>query len=358
MGRALELAARGLYTTTPNPRVGCVLVRDGAVVGEGWHERAGEPHAEVHALRAAAERARGAVAYVTLEPCNHTGRTPPCADALVAADVGRVVVAMQDPNPLVAGTGIARLRAAGIPVHVGLREAEARRLNVGFISRMTRGQPWIRAKVAMSLDGKTALANGTSQWITGEAARTDAHRLRARSCAMLTGLGTVRRDDAALTVRAVETSRQPWRLVIDNRLETPLGAKVLQGEGAALLTVCVDDARARPYRDQGVEVVVLPASANGRVDFCAMARHLGERGFNEVTVEAGSRLLGPLLEAGVIDEFVFYVAPALLGEGAAGVAQVVPLTVLSGRFRLAIDAVSPVGDDWRIVARTVAGEGG
>ncbi|MDE1941740.1 MAG: bifunctional diaminohydroxyphosphoribosylaminopyrimidine deaminase/5-amino-6-(5-phosphoribosylamino)uracil reductase RibD [Betaproteobacteria bacterium] len=355
MDRALELAARGMYGTTPNPRVGCVLVREGVVVGEGWHERAGEPHAEVHALRAAGERARAATAYVTLEPCSHTGRTPPCADALLAAGVGRVVVAMQDPNPLVAGEGIARLRSAGIPVTVGLNEDQARALNVGFISRMTRGRPWIRAKVAMSLDGRTALANGTSQWITGEAARTDAHRLRARSCAMLTGTGTVRRDDPELTVRLVDSSRQPVRLVVDNRLETPLDAKILRGGGAVLLTVCTDESRALPYKERGAEVVVLPAAANGRVDFKAMAKYLGERAFNEVTTEAGSRLLGPLLEAGIIDEFVFYVAPALLGEGAAGVIQVEPLAALSERFRLAIDSVSPIGDDWRIVARTVDG---
>lgn len=356
MDRALELAARGLYGTTPNPRVGCVLVREGAVVGEGWHERAGEPHAEVHALRAAGERAHGATAYVTLEPCSHTGRTPPCADALVAAGVGRVVVAMQDPNPLVSGQGIARLRAAGIPVTVGLREAQARALNVGFVSRMTCGRPWIRAKVAMSLDGRTALANGASQWITGEAARTDGHRLRARSCAMLTGTGTVRRDDPELTVRLVETSRQPVRLVVDNRLETPRDAKILRGGGTVLLTVCAEESRALPYRELGAEVVVLPAAANGRVDFEAMAGYLGARAFNEVTVEAGSRLLGPLLEAGIVDEFVFYVAPSLLGEGAAGVIQVSPLAALSERFRLAIDSVSPVGEDWRIVARTVSGE--
>ncbi len=351
MDRALVLATRGLYSTMPNPRVGCVLVKAGRIVGEGWHERAGAPHAEVHALRDAGEAARGATAYVTLEPCSHTGRTPPCADALVRAGVARVVVALQDPNPLVAGQGLSRLRDAGIAVEVGLREAEARDLNIGFVSRMTRGRPWIRTKIAMSLDGRTALANGASQWITGTDARADAHRLRARSCAMLTGLGTVRKDDPALSVRLVESPRQPVRIVVDNRLEAPLQAKVFEGGGTVLFTVCEDEARAKPYRDRGVEVAVLPAAANGRLDFVAMVQALGAREFNEVTVEAGSRLNGPLLEAGVFDEFVFYVAPTLLGEGAAGVMAIQPLTDLSQRFDLDVVGVTPVGNDWRIVAR-------
>ncbi len=358
MDRALTLAARGLYSTMPNPRVGCVLVKGGEVVGEGWHERAGSAHAEVHALRDAGAAARGATAYVTLEPCSHTGRTPPCADALVKAGVARVVAAMQDPNPLVSGQGLARLRDAGIAVAVGLREREARELNIGFISRMTRARPWMRSKIAMSLDGRTALGNGASQWITGTEARTDAHRWRARSCAMLTGLGTVRKDDPALTVRLVESVRQPIRIVVDNHLETPLDARVLAGGNAWLLTVCEDAARARPYQDRGVEVVVLPACANGRLDFSAMVRVLGERGLNEVTVEAGSRLNGPLLEAGVFDEFVFYVAPTLLGEGAAGVMAIQPLTDLSQRFDLDVISVTPVGRDWRIVARNKTSSGG
>jgi len=358
MDRALALAARGLYSTMPNPRVGCVLVKAGGIVGEGWHERAGAPHAEVHALRDAGAQAQGATAYVTLEPCSHTGRTPPCADALVKAGVARVVVALQDPNPLVAGQGILRLRAAGIAVAVGARAAEARELNIGFISRMTRGKPWIRTKIAMSLDGRTALANGASQWITGEAARADAHRLRARSCAMLTGLGTVRKDDPELTARLVESPRQPIRIVVDNQLDAPLDAKVFRGGNTWVLTVCEDAARARPYQDRGIEVVVLPAAANGRLDFAAMVRILGEREFNEVTVEAGSRLNGPLLEAGVFDEFVFYVAPTLLGEGAAGVMAIQPLTQLSQRFDLDVVSVSPVGSDWRIVARKKIISGG
>ncbi|MBS1136426.1 MAG: 5-amino-6-(5-phosphoribosylamino)uracil reductase / diaminohydroxyphosphoribosylaminopyrimidine, partial [Proteobacteria bacterium] len=258
MARALQLAARGLYTTTPNPRVGCVVVRDGAVVGEGWHERAGESHAEIHALRLAGEAARGATAYVSLEPCNHHGRTPPCAEALLGAGVARVVVAMQDPNPLVAGEGMARLRACGIDVSSGLLEGQARELNIGFVSRMERGRPWVRLKCAASLDGKTALLNGRSQWITGAAARRDGHAWRARSCAILTGIGTVRDDDPRLTVRDVATTRQPLRVVVDSRLETPLEAKILAG-GNVLVACAIDDAaRAAKLRQRGAEVVALP----------------------------------------------------------------------------------------------------
>ncbi|HET9701436.1 MAG TPA: bifunctional diaminohydroxyphosphoribosylaminopyrimidine deaminase/5-amino-6-(5-phosphoribosylamino)uracil reductase RibD, partial [Burkholderiales bacterium] len=239
MAEALRLAERGRRTATPNPRVGCVITRDGEVVGRGWHERAGGPHAEVLALAEAGDRARGANLYLTLEPCAHHGRTPPCAEALVRSGVARVVAAMQDPNPLVAGKGFSIVRAAGIEVQSGLLEAEARELNLGFVSRMTRGRPWVRLKLAASLDGRTALANGKSQWITAEAARRDAHRLRAEACAVLTGIGTVRDDDPRLTVRGVATSRQPARVVVDSRLETPPDAKVL--EGGALVFCAVGD---------------------------------------------------------------------------------------------------------------------
>jgi len=260
MTRALELAARGLYTTTPNPRVGCVLVRDGAVVGEGWHERAGEPHAEAHALRAAGDRAQGATAYVTLEPCAHQGRTPPCVDALVEAKVARVVAAMQDPNPLVAGKSLERLRAARVEVACGLLENEARELNIGFVSRMTRGRPWVRMKIAASLDGRTALLNGRSQWITGAEARRDGHAWRARACAVLTGIGTVMDDNPQLTVREVETLvqpiRQPIRVVVDSRLETPLSAKVL-GPGTLIAAAAGNAPGAKMLADEGAEVVVI-----------------------------------------------------------------------------------------------------
>jgi diaminohydroxyphosphoribosylaminopyrimidine deaminase/5-amino-6-(5-phosphoribosylamino)uracil reductase len=241
MARALQLAALGLWTTSPNPRVGCVLVQAGEIVGEGWHEKAGEPHAEVHALRAAGHKAHGATAYVTLEPCSHTGRTPPCAEALIAAGVSRVVAAMTDPNPLVAGKGLAMLRAAGIETASGLLENEARELNIGFVSRMTRGRPWLRLKAAASLDGKTALNNGVSQWITGPEARRDGQRWRARACAILTGIGTVRDDDPQLNVRDFETPRQPLRVVVDSRLETPLTARILQG-GPVLIAGAIENA--------------------------------------------------------------------------------------------------------------------
>ena len=243
MARALQLAERGLYTTSPNPRVGCLLVKDGQVIGEGWHERAGEPHAEVHALRAAGKSAYGATAYVTLEPCSHHGRTPPCADALIAAGISRVVIAVQDPNPKVAGKGIAQLRAAGIQVECGLMETSARELNVGFFSRMTRGLPWVRSKIAASLDGRTGLANGTSQWITGEAARRDAQHWRARSCAVLTGIGTVLADDPQLNVRggdAAAVVRQPLRVVLDSELRMAPAAKMMQGAGGLIYTVSTD----------------------------------------------------------------------------------------------------------------------
>ena len=350
MARALRLAARGLCTTTPNPRVGCVIVRDGTIVGEGWHARAGEPHAEIHALRAAEDRARGATAYVSLEPCSHHGRTPPCADALMAARVERVVVAMQDPNPRVAGKGLAQLRAAGIETESGVLETEARELNIGFVSRMTRGRPWVRMKIAASLDGKTALSNGQSQWITGPDARRDGHRFRARACAVLTGFGTVRDDDPRLTVRDVETSRQPLRIVVDSRLETPLAAKVLEGGGVLVFAAIADRARIAALEDRGAEVIVLPNAA-GKVDLEAMLAELGRRELNEVHVEAGFKLNGSLLEAGVVDELVLYLAPCLLGDAARGLFDLPALEDLSHRRALTIRDVRNVGNDLRVVAR-------
>ena len=350
MAQALRLAARGLYTTTPNPRVGCVIVKDGEVVGEGWHLKAGEPHAEVHALRAAGERALGATAYVTLEPCAHTGRTPPCAEALVAAGVARVVAAMQDPNPLVAGKGMARLAAAGIHVANGLLEAEARELNVGFVSRMTRGRPWVRLKVAMSLDGRTALANGVSQWITGADARRDAHAWRARSCAILTGIGTVRDDDPSLTVREVATSRQPLRVVLDGWLETRPTARVVDGGNALVFSSLDDELRAAALTARGAKVICLP-DGTGKVDLAGMFSELGRRGINEVLVEAGARLNGALMTAGCIDELLIYQAPILLGDKARGMVVLPELTDLAGRRELDIFETRRVGCDLRLRAR-------
>ena len=351
MARALRLAARSLYTTTPNPRVGCVIVRDGTIVGEGWHERTGEPHAEIHALRAAGEYARGATVYVSLEPCSHHGRTPPCTDALIAARVARVVAAMQDPNPRVAGSGLAQLRAAGVETESGVLETESRELNIGFVSRMTRGRPWVRMKIAASLDGKTALSNGKSQWITGSDARRDGHRFRARACAVLTGFGTVRDDDPRLTVREVETSRQPLKIVVDSRLETPLDAKVLEGGGVLVFAAIADRERiVAALEDRGAEVIVLPNAAQ-KVDLEAMMAELGRRELNEVHVEAGFKLNGSLLEAGVVDELVLYLAPCLLGDAARGLFDLPALEDLSHRRALTIRDVRNVGNDLRVVAR-------
>ncbi len=350
MAHALRLAERGLYTTAPNPRVGCVIVRDGAIVGEGWHARAGEPHAEVHALRNAGERARGATAYVTLEPCNHTGRTPPCATALIQSGVTKVVAAMQDPNPLVAGFGLTALSDAGLATAVGLLESQARELNSGFVSRMSRGRPGLRMKVAASLDGKTALNNGASQWITGEAARRDGHRWRARSCGILTGIGTVKDDDPQLTVRAIETTRQPKKILIDSRLEVSLSAKLFDGSEVLIFCATADPAKRAQLADKNATVVQMP-DERGKVDLCAMAQELGKRGYNEVLVEAGTKLNGSLLSANLVDELLIYLAPHLLGEKAQGMFGLPEMTALSERCELEIKDIRQIGDDIRIIAR-------
>jgi diaminohydroxyphosphoribosylaminopyrimidine deaminase/5-amino-6-(5-phosphoribosylamino)uracil reductase len=354
MARALELAERGLYTTTPNPRVGCVIVREGEVIGEGWHQRAGEAHAEINAFSDAKARghdARGSALYTTLEPCNHAGRTPACTDAVIAARVGRVVIAMVDPNVEAAGGG-ARLRAAGVAVEVGLLAHAARELNVGFVSRVTRGRPWVRMKAAASLDGRTALASGESKWITGEIARGDGHRWRARACAILTGVGTVRQDDPELTVRAVATPRQPLRIVIDRHAETPASARVLAGGGTLVVTA----GGRNPGWPSDVEVLALP-DADGRVDLAALMRELGARGINELHVEAGGKLNGALLAAGLVDEVLLYLAPCLLGDPASGIAVWRDgLSRLADRVPLTLCDITRVGDDVRIVARVARPE--
>jgi diaminohydroxyphosphoribosylaminopyrimidine deaminase/5-amino-6-(5-phosphoribosylamino)uracil reductase len=350
MARALELAERGLYTTTPNPRVGCVIVNGGEVVGEGWHDKAGLPHAEVNALAAAGSRSRGATAYVSLEPCVHQGRTGPCSTALVEAGVARVVAALQDPNPLVVGGGLALLRDKGVDVACGLLEHEARELNIGFVSRMTRGRPWVRLKVAASLDGRTALNNGRSQWITGEAARRDGHHWRARACAILTGAGTVRDDDPRLTVREVETSRQPLRVVVDSKLETPSTAKILEGGGVLVAAAQEDKAKMAALRATGAEVLVMPNSA-GKVELGELFRELARRGMNEVHVEAGSRLNGSLLQEGQVDELLIYLSPSIIGDAARGMFHLPELTELAGRRQLNILDTRMIGPDIRVVAR-------
>jgi diaminohydroxyphosphoribosylaminopyrimidine deaminase / 5-amino-6-(5-phosphoribosylamino)uracil reductase len=350
MARALRLAERGLFTTTPNPRVGAVVVRGDEIVGEGFHERAGEAHAEVNALRAAGVRAEGATVYVTLEPCAHHGRTPPCVEALLAAKAKRVVVAMGDPNPKVSGRGFAALRAAGVEVGAGLLEDEARELNVGFVSRVTRGRPWVRLKVATTLDAKTALANGESQWITGEAARRDGHRWRARACAILTGIGTVRDDDPRLTVRDVETPRQPLRVLVDSRLEVPLTARLLDGGNLLVAAAIEDRAKAARLRERGAEVVVLP-NASGKVELEDLVRELGRRALNEIHVEAGFRLNGSLVAAGVVDELLVYIAPKILGESARGMFNLPGVERLADARRLRLMDVTRIDEDVRLRAR-------
>ncbi len=349
MAHALRLAERGLYTTSPNPRVGCVLVRENKIVGEGWHKRAGEPHAEVHALRTAGKAALRATAYVTLEPCSHIGRTPPCADALIAAGVSRVVVAMQDPNPLVAGQGLRKMRAEGIKVEQGLMEAAARELNAGFVSRMTRGIPWVRSKIAASLDGRTALVNGTSKWITGAAARHDVQHWRARSCAVLTGIGTVLADDPQLGVREITSARQPLRVVLDSELRILSTAKILHNAQVLIYTASSDAAKHRALQATGAEVVTL-AGTDGQVDLPAAMRDMAQRGINEVLVESGRIINGALLKAGLVDELVLYLAPQLLGDAARGLADLGEYTQLQQRVALQWRDVRQVGGDLRIIA--------
>jgi diaminohydroxyphosphoribosylaminopyrimidine deaminase/5-amino-6-(5-phosphoribosylamino)uracil reductase len=351
MTRALELAARGLTTTQPNPRVGCVIARDGRIVGEGWHERAGEAHAEVRALAEAGAAASGASAYITLEPCSHFGRTAPCADALMRAGVARVVFAIEDPDPRVSGAGALRLRQAGIEVASGLLAAEAQELNVGFFSRLLRHRPWVRIKLAMSLDGRTALANGASRWITGEAARADVQKWRARSSAVLTGIGTVLADDPRLDVRAAGACHQPLRVVLDSRLRTPPDARILAKPGEILLFSATDDAARRSaLEQQGAKVERL---AHSPPDLGKVLARLAELEINEVLVEAGPTLAGAFLQAGLTDELLLYVAPVLLGPQARALLQLPELTDLAQSRRLTLMNSSAIGSDLRLQLRPV-----
>jgi len=362
MTRAIRLAARGLYTTHPNPRVGCVLVKQGEVVGEGYHRRAGEPHAERNALALAGDKARGATAYVSLEPCSHHGRTPPCSEGLIEAGVGRVVAAMQDPNPLVAGAGLRQLEAAGIPVEVGLLQAQAEALNPGFIRRMRDGLPYVRAKLAMSLDGRTAMASGESQWITSAEARRDVHRLRARSAAIMTGVGTLLADDPSLDVRLspaelemdpdLETPR-PLRVVLDPQLATPTTARLLQMPGETLI-LC---AEAEPGKTAALEATgarVMAAPGDHRqLDLPAVLRLLAGLQVNEVMLECGATLAGAMLEQGLIDELIVYLAPHIMGDGARGLFHLPGLQYMADRYALQITDLRRVGGDIRITARPV-----
>jgi diaminohydroxyphosphoribosylaminopyrimidine deaminase/5-amino-6-(5-phosphoribosylamino)uracil reductase len=343
MTRALLLAGNGLYTTTPNPRVGCVLVQGESVVGEGWHEKAGGPHAEVVAIDKAGLRAAGATMYVNLEPCSHQGRTPPCVDLIKKNRIIRVIAAMRDPNPQAARGGEA-LAAAGIGFEHGLLEEAARELNIGFVTRMTRGRPWVRMKIAATLDGRTALGNGKSQWITGPEARKDGHRWRARACAILTGIGTVKADDPRLTVRDVETPRQPLRVIVDSRLEIPEGARIFEN-GNVLIFCGVD-----PNRKLRGEIQKLP-NPQGKVELPKMLDELARRGVNELHVEAGFRLNGSLLREGCVDEFLIYLNPSLLGDAAQGMVDLPGFDALEKRPKLKIQSLERIGDDIRILAR-------
>lgn len=354
MALALEWAARGMYITAPNPRIGCVIVKDGIVIGAGHTQPAGQAHAEIQALRDAAARGndvRGATAYVTLEPCSHHGRTPPCSDALVQAGLGRVVAAMVDPNPLVAGRGLAQLEAAGIEVKAGILADAAQELNIGFFSRMVRGLPWVRLKVAASLDGATALAGGESQWITGEQARADGHAWRARAGAIVTGIGTVKADDPQLTVRGVDTPLPPRRVIVDSRLEIDPGARILQGEPCWIVAAVDNHQQSAALRAAGHEVIMLP-NAHGKVDLPALMRELGRREINEVHVEAGSKLNASMVREGCVDELLAYLAPSLIGPG-QGMFELPALARLADRRQLRFHDVARVGDDLRILARFV-----
>ncbi len=353
MAQALRLAEMGLYSTSPNPRVGCVLVADGRIIGSGWHRQAGEAHAEVYALREAGDAARGSTAYVTMEPCSHHGRTPPCADALISAGVARVVTAAADPNPLVAGSGNSKLRAAGLQVDTGLMEAVAHELNIGFYSRMNRGTPWLRSKIGLSLDGRTALANGVSKWITGEAARQDVQRWRARSCAVLTGIGTVLADDARLNVREPRGARQPLRVVLDSNLQISVTARIflsVKNSNVLVYTASRDNKKISLLNNAGASVSILP-DGNGRIDLAGVMRDLAKRGCNEVLVEAGSTLNGALLRAGLTDELLLYIAPQLLGDLGRGMFKLGELGSLDQRVNLKWQDIRQVGTDLRIMAR-------
>lgn len=355
MRQALGLAESVMYVTSPNPRVGCVIVRDGHVAGAGATQRAGGPHAEVMALRQADERGAsvtGATVYVTLEPCSHHGRTPPCVDALIAARPSRVVVSTLDPNPLVGGRGVRRLRDAGIRVTTGVLAEEALALNPGFVSRMTRGRPWVWLKLAATLDGRIALPNGKSQWITGAAARADGHHWRARSCVVLTGLGTILSDDPQLNVRHVETARAPFKAVVDTRFETPENARIFDGVRTFVFTAASRPEKASRLADKNVQVVRLPEQA-GRVDLSAMLQWLGRHDVNEVHVEAGATLSGALLEADLVDELLLYMAPMFVGEG-LGLVRVPVLHDLSQAWRFEFVETRPVAPDLRLRARHAA----
>jgi diaminohydroxyphosphoribosylaminopyrimidine deaminase/5-amino-6-(5-phosphoribosylamino)uracil reductase len=353
MSHALSWAEKALFITSPNPRVGCVIINaQGVLLGAGHTQPAGQAHAEIMALHDAKQRGMdvaGAIAYVSLEPCSHQGRTGPCCEALIQAGLSRVVVAVQDPNPQVSGSGITRLRQSGMQVDVGILQDEARALNQGFFKRMTTGLPWMRLKVAATLDGQTALSNGVSQWITSAAARQDGHAWRARACALLTGIGTVLEDDPQLNVRDIDSPRQPTLVIVDSKLETPLNAKLWQTQREVWIYCAIEAADRRAALEaKGARVMCLP-NAHGKVDLRAMQQDLGQRSINEVHIEAGFKLNGSLLGDGLVDELLVYLAPMLIGNG-LGIANLGPFASLSQALKLDIQNVASVGDDIRVIA--------
>jgi len=357
MARALRLAEKGRYTTHPNPRVGCVIVKQGHVIAEGYHKRAGEPHAEVNALQAVSESPVGATVYVTLEPCSHTGKTPPCADALIDAGVSRVVIAMQDPNPEVAGQGIKRLQDAGITVDLGLLEEQARKLNPGFIKRMEQGLPWVRLKLAMSLDGRTAMASGESKWITGPAARHDVQKLRASADAILTGIGTVLADDPALNVRldpaelGIEGEiRQPLRVVVDSHLKMPFDAQLMRLNGDTIIATRADNDEKliNAFQSLGVQIVPIETTEDEHVNLHGLLTTLAKQEINEVHVEAGATLCGALIQQKLVDEIIIYMAPILMGSDARGLLKLPGLTAMSDKIECEIEDIRAIDKDWRL----------
>ena len=357
MARAIQLANKGKYTTHPNPRVGCVIVKDDQIIGEAYHQRAGQPHAEINALSDCGNvSTKGATAYVTLEPCSHTGKTPPCANALLKAGVSRVVVAMQDPNPQVLGQGITRLKEAGVVVQVGVLEAQAQQLNHGFIKRMQQGLPWVRLKLAMSLDGRTAMASGESKWITGAEARQDVQRLRASADAILTGIGTVLADDPSLNVRLSADDLgiegevlQPKRVIVDSALKTPLDAKLFKLKGDTVIaTLSKDMTLHQQFQEQGAEIISFEVEQNNRLPLKAVLEKLAQQDINEVHVEAGATLCGALIQENLVDEIILYVAPTFMGSEARGLLNMPGLDSMKDKINLKINGMRAVGDDWRI----------
>lgn len=358
MARAIKLAEKGKYTTHPNPRVGCVIVKHNQIVGEGWHKRAGQAHAEINALNSTSETVQGATAYVTLEPCSHTGKTPPCSNALIESGVSRVVIAMQDPNPQVAGQGIKKLVEAGIDVECGLLEEQSRQLNLGFIKRMEQGLPWVRIKLAMSLDGRTAMASGESKWITGAEARQDVQRLCASADAILTGIGTVITDDPSLNVRIDAKGLgidgeviQPKRVILDTHLKTPLTSRLLSLEGESLIATSNTHAPLiKQYKERGVDVVSFDKTTAGHLPLKTVLQSLAKQEINEIHVEAGATLCGALIQEKLVDEIVIYMAPTLMGSKARGLLDLPGLDKMKDKIELSIKDIHAVGDDWRITA--------